>query len=162
MSEERSRPEETIRDRFWIIGPIGLLLAFFWQPALRLIPPFVLTAVASLLVISLVLVERAIRVRTRRASMILYVSAAVLGALGVGEGFFFAGQALTISDANDERCVRIERHMLKDPAGRAADAAMFQALGCRPQTVDPAGWASPAPRNGPASAPSQVVASPTP
>lgn len=140
MGEERSSPGETIRDRFWIVGPIGLLLAFFWQPALRLIPPFVLTAVASLLVVALILLERATRARLRRAAIILYAWAVVLGALGFGEGFYFAGQALTISDANDERCLRIERHMLGAPTGRAADAELFQALGCRPQTVEPARW----------------------
>ena len=140
MSNDRSSPGETIRDRFWIVGPIGLLLAFFWQPALRLIPPFVLTAVASLLVISLILVERATRVSLRRSALILYTCGAALGALGFGEGIYFASLALSVSDANDERCVRIERHMLKEASGRAADAALFQALGCRPQTMDAPGW----------------------
>lgn len=140
MSEGPPSSRESFRDRFWIVGPIGLLLAFFWQPALRLIPPFVLTAVASLLVIALILVERGTRARVRRPAIILYACAAVLGALGLGEGFYFAGQALTISDANDGRCFRVERHMLATPAGRASDAALFQALGCRPQTLDRPRW----------------------
>lgn len=56
-----------------------------------------------------------------------------------GAGFYFAGKALTISDAHDEHCVRIKRQMLRDASGRAADAALFQALACRPRTVDQAG-----------------------
>lgn len=140
MSEDRPSPAETIRDRFWIVGPIGLLLAFFWQPALRLIAPFVLTAVASLLVIALVLVERGTRARLRRTALILYAWAAALGALGLGEGFYFAAKALSISDANDARCLQIERHMLEASVGRAGDATLFQALGCRPQTDTPAQW----------------------
>ena len=134
---------KTVRDRFWVAGPIGLLLAFFWQPALRLIAPFILTSVSSLLVASLALVAGGSSVTNRRVATLLYALAVGTGGLGVGEAIYFTTAALPISDANDRRCARIEAHMLAETSSRAADAAMFQALGCRPQTTRPVGWPRP-------------------
>ena len=136
MNGEPSPPGRVLRDRFWIVGPVGLLLAFFWQPALRLIAPFVLTAVSSLLVLALVLFERAASTKMRRLSRSFYLLSFLLGGLGIAEAMYFASRALSVSDANDRRCLRIETHMLADAHGRAADAAMFQALGRRPQGLD--------------------------
>lgn len=141
-SEQLPHPSRTMRDRFWVIGPAGLLLAFFWQPALRLIAPFILTSISSLLVISLVLFERAASTRRRRLAIGLYCVAAILGVTGVGEAIYFTGVALPVSDANDRRCSEIEKHMLAEAAGRAGDAAMFQALGCRPQETMQPTWAT--------------------
>lgn len=134
------QPGRAIRDRFWVAGPIGLLLAFFWQPALRLIEPFVLTSVSSLLVIALVLVERAASLARPRVSPMLYCLAVLLATLGVGEAVYFAGRALTVSDANDTRCLNIEKRMLQMGPTREGDAAVFQALGCRPQATKQIPW----------------------
>ncbi len=126
--------KEKLRDRFWVIGPGALLLAFFWQPALKLIAPFILTSISSLLVIGLVLVEVATSVSTR-FRIGLYILGAMLGMTGIGEAIYFTSLAVPVSDANDRHCLAIEAHMLSDAAGRAGEAAMFQALGCRPQSM---------------------------
>lgn len=133
----------TVRDRFWVAGPIGLLLAFFWQPALRLIAPFILTSISSVLVIALALFAGGVSASSRRLAIPLYVLAAGLCCLGVGEAIYFTGVALPVSDANDRRCAQIEGHMLASTSSRAADAAMFQALGCRAQTTQPVSWPNP-------------------
>ena len=133
-------PDNPVRHRFWIFGPIGLLLAFFWQPALRLIAPFVLTSISSLLVGALVLFAVGAGLANRRLALAIYLLAVAVGGLGVGEAIYFTRAATPISDANDRRCARIEAHMLADTTTRGADAAMFQALGCRPQTIMPASW----------------------
>ena len=123
------QPAMPLRDRFWVIGPGALLLAFFWQPALKLIAPFILTSISSLLVTGLVLVDVAAKL-SRRFRVGLYLVGTMLGMTGIGEAIYFTSLAVPVSDANDRHCLAIEAHMLSDTAGRAGDAAMFQALGC--------------------------------
>jgi hypothetical protein len=55
--------------------------------------------------------------------------------INVGVGGL-VGATIGVLDAaliNDERCEAIQNHMLADDTKRADDAAMMQALGCRPQ-----------------------------
>lgn len=134
-----------VRDRFWVIGPIALLLAYFWQPALRLMAPFILTSVSSLLVLGLVLLERGASLGPGRLRLSLFLMGAVAATMGVSEAVYFARLAMSVSDANDDRCLRIEEHMLADASAREPDATLFQALGCRPQSLGPAHWPAPRP-----------------
>ena len=140
MTDTDPHPGRTMRDRFWVVGPAALLLAFFWQPALRLIAPFILTSISSLLGVALILFERAASVSKRRLALALYCVASALAMTGIGEAIYFTSLALPISDANDRRCLKIESHMLAETSSRAGDAAMFQSLGCRPQGTTPAAW----------------------
>lgn len=130
----------TMRDRFWVIGPIGLVLAFFWQPALRFVAPFVLTSISSLLVIGLVLAARGAGVGNQRVARLFYGCAFILTACGIGEAIYFATLALAVSDANDSRCLSLETHMLAEERARGPNATLFQALGCRPQSRGTVTW----------------------
>lgn len=126
----------SVRERFWVIGPVGVLLAFFWQPALRFVAPFILTSISSLLVVGLVLAARGAATKNRKRARLQYACAFALGAGGVGEAIYFATLALAVSDANDQRCLALETRMLGNETGRGPNAALFQALGCRPQSTN--------------------------
>lgn len=114
------------------------LLAYVLQPYVDFLPGN--TIISALMVCCAVIGFSAAEINSDRVRL---AANAVVGLAGIGflaSAFLNAGERLF---ANERRCAVIQHHMLISAVGRADDAAMFSALGCRPAGDQPISY----PRN---------------
>ncbi|QCB42215.1 hypothetical protein E5673_08205 [Sphingomonas sp. PAMC26645] len=103
------------------------LLAYVLQPYVNFLPGN--TIISALMLSSAVIGFSAAEMNSDRVRL---AANAVVGLAGIG---FLASAFLNAGDrlfANERRCAAIQHHMLMSAVGRADDAAMFSAFGCRP------------------------------
>ena len=144
MSERTPERPAGAREALWFYGPIAIVFGFVAQPLIRYVAPLYLLGLAAVLGLAIILMDFAFEVKVRLALFLFGITAVVLaGGLYILAPGITAGY--TASVFNDSRCQHIQDHMLSGRPGRADDAAMFQALGCRPQGKDDVHWQSVAP-----------------
>lgn len=145
---ESERPEvahSRVTASYWGFGAAAIMLAFFYQPAIQLADPFEVGRVGSILALAVAagyvaLTDDTLSKLIRSGLAVLTLVGLITGVTGiVGVAEATRRQA----SVNMARCALLQKRMIGTTAFRADNAALFQALACKPRGNQPIVFDSP-------------------